>query len=63
MKTNKLWYAVMRDRSDDDWGTGSYDLQEAKKMAIELGAEAYIAVIEGSEHDNVCVEEIEQEDF
>lgn len=46
--------------------TGGQDhtiYKKPKKMAIELGAEAYIAVIEESEHDNVCVEEIEQEDF
>lgn len=28
-----LWYAVMRDTEDTDWGAGSYDLDEAKAMA------------------------------
>lgn len=42
---------------DNDWGYGSYDLDEAKEMAKGLGEDAYIAVIqEGS--DPVCVEEI-----
>lgn len=59
---NKYWYAVMKDRDDDDWGTGSYDLDEAKTMARQYGAEAYIAVIEESENP-VCVDEIEQKDF
>ena len=59
---DRPWYAAMRDRDDDDWGYGSYDLDEAKKMARDLGEEAYIAVIqEGG--DPVCVEEIMQEDF
>lgn len=58
----KYWYAVMRDRDDDDWGYGSYNLDEAKQMARNYGDEAYIAVIEESEN-SVCVEEIRQEDF
>lgn len=52
----KLWYAVQRDR-DDDWGTGCYDLEEAKHMAREQAddyPDTLIAVIDGSE----CVEEI-----
>ena len=58
----KYWYAVMRDRDDDDWGYGSYNLDEAKQMARNYGDEAYIAVID--EGDNpVCVEEILQGDF
>ena len=58
----RLWYAVMEDRNDTDWGYGSYDRQEAEKMALEMGPEAYIAVI-NNEGDPVCVEEISQEDF
>jgi len=58
---NRFWYAVMRDREDDDWGTGSYDLEEAKEMCRQY-PEGYIAVIkEGA--DPICVEEIEKEDF
>lgn len=58
----KLWYAVMEDRNDTDWGYGSYDRKEAEKMALEMGPDAYIAVI-NNEGDPVCVEEISQEDF
>lgn len=58
----KTWYAVMMDREDNDWGTGSYNMEEAIEKARkyrELGeAEAYVAVIEESEHDAVCVDEI-----
>ena len=53
------WYSAYIDRDDNDWGTGSFDLGEAKKMALNYGPEAYIAVIE----NDVCVEEIDQADF
>ena len=33
----RLWYAVMEDRNDTDWGYGSYDRQEAESMALEMG--------------------------
>lgn len=59
----KLWYAVMRDREDDDWGYGSYDIEEAKQMLTEEeSGEAYIAVIEEGENP-VCVDEILREDI
>lgn len=59
----KLWYAVMRDLEDSDWGTGSYDLDEARAKVNELRddgyTDAYIAVIDmHNEADPVCVEEI-----
>ena len=28
---DKKWYAVMLSREDDDWGTGSFDFEEAQK--------------------------------
>lgn len=60
---NAMWYAVMRDLEDSDWGTGSYDLDEARAKVAELRedgyADAYIAVIDmHNEADPVCVEEI-----
>lgn len=65
----KYWYAVMRDREDDDWGTGSFDLDEAKAMTRAY-PEGYIAVIDGDFDDNglpttdpICIDEIEQGDF
>lgn len=61
-KTMK-WYACMRDNNDNDWGVGSYDLEEATatvKDWRENGLEeAYIAVIEEG-NDPVCVEEIRE---
>ena len=61
-KEMKIWYAVI-DREDDDWGTGSFDLEEAKRMCLETGNdEAYIAVIDDCENP-VCIEEIHQDEF
>lgn len=56
-----IWYAVMMDNEDNDWGYGSRDLAEAKAMVARLQAQgygdAYIAVIdEGG--DPTCVDEI-----
>ena len=50
----KLWFAVEMDREDNDWGTGSYDLDEARRMADSMDAEL-IAVIDG----DICIDEIE----
>jgi len=54
-----LWYAVMKDQNDDDWGTGSYNLAEAKAMARKY-PEGYIAVIEIGidEYHTCCIDEI-----
>ena len=57
-----LWYAIMMDNEDDDWGTGCRSLEEAKKRIEELKAsgceEAYIAVINEITGNPVCIEEI-----
>lgn len=59
----KIWYAVI-DREDDDWGTGSFDLEEAKRMCLETGNdEAYIAVIDDTCENPVCLYEIHQDEF
>ena len=61
--SDRKWYAVMRDREDDDWGYGSYDIDEAKQMLTEEeSGEAYIAVIEEGENP-VCVDRILREDI
>ena len=67
----RVWYAVMRDRDDNDWGTGSFDLEEAKAEVLQMDSpDAYIAVIDGqydkdgnATTDPICVDEIMQEDF
>lgn len=68
---DKLWYAVMRDCDDTDWGTGSFDLEEAKAMLLrDYPDTGYIAVIDANYDDNgnattdgICVDEIWPEDF
>jgi hypothetical protein len=56
-----MWYAVLAGRDDDDWGYGSYDLEEAK-MICRYFPEGYIAVIDEGKNP-VCVEEIYQDEF
>lgn len=56
------WYAVLRDKEDQDCGTGSYDKAEAIKMAEnqkEDYPETYIAVIDNQNSDAFCVDTIE----
>ena len=56
---SKLWYAAVADETDD-WGYGSYELNKAKQMAIDLeDNRAYIAVVE----DYICIAEIMQDEF
>lgn len=54
------WYAVQTDPSDD-WGTGSYDREEAEAMAREMREDypdTLIAVIDNSTDQPVCIDEI-----
>ncbi len=70
MSSNGNWYAVQRDREDSDWGTGSFDWDEAVAMAKSRGC-LLIAEIDGQYDDNgeptvdpICVAEyISGEDF
>ena len=57
---HKLWYAIMQDNDDQDWGTGTFNLEEAierVKAKRDEFPDAYIAVIDDGP-DPVCVEEI-----
>lgn len=57
---NKLWYAVLMDKDDNDWGYGSFNEEEAYKMVkpfIKDGG--YIAVIDDS-NDPICIKEIHE---
>lgn len=57
---NKIWYAVMRDNDDNDWGTGSFDKDIAIDLALSYRVQghedAYIAVID--DEGKVCIDEI-----
>ena len=55
MDADRLWYAVMADRDDTDWGYGSHDRAIALRMIHDLdNPDAYVAIIDG----NVCIGEI-----
>lgn len=61
----KLWYAVLVDADDNDWGYGSEDLDEAKQLVmdrLDIYPDAYIAVIQEGD-DPICVGEIHQDEF
>lgn len=58
----ELWYAIMMDEDDTDWGTGTFDRDEAIARVKELRddyPEAYIAVIENGP-DPICVDTIKE---
>lgn len=47
MKENTTWYAIMQDSEDNDWGSGSYDRDEAIRKVKECyPEEGWIAVID-----------------
>lgn len=60
----ELWYAVIVDADYDDWGYGSESFDKAKKMCSELENEnAFIAVIDTTDDDPLCIAEIRQDEF
>ena len=58
----RTWYAILTDEEDNDWGTGSFDFEEAKSRCREYGPDARIAVINDGP-DPICERIILQEDF
>lgn len=58
MEEQKIWYAVIEDDCDD-WGYGSEDYETAKQMMLDLeNPEAYIAVIDVTDNDPLCIDVI-----
>ena len=65
----KLWYAVMFDKKDTDWGMGTFDESKARTWLAKQTGEQYVAVI-SNEYDDagnpvgdpICVGTIERED-
>ncbi len=47
----KMWYAVLRDMEDNDWGTGSFDKDEAVEMAKRMECK-YVATINANYDEN-----------
>lgn len=58
----KIWYAVLTDNEDNDWGTGSTRKRDAIKMVRQLRrggyTDAFIAVIDDTKDDKFCLDEI-----
>lgn len=55
-----IWYALMTGPDDTDWGTGTFDRDEAFRRVREMRddyPDAYIAVIDDGP-DPICIEEI-----
>lgn len=61
MNSKNLWYAYQIDADDNDWGTGTYDENEATKW-LEENPKGRVAVIEEGD-DPVCVDEWYGEEF
>lgn len=57
-----IWYAVLTDNNDNDWGTGSFDKDSAVRVAAsyrESGyPDAHIAVISNDTDNPVCIDVI-----
>lgn len=51
MQNKKIWYAVQKDR-EDDWGTGSFDYNEAVEMCKNDDRYTLIVAIDGDYDDN-----------
>ena len=65
---NGYWYAVVKE-DDSDWGTGSFDYEEARQMVRELSDSeddrhyiAFIDIGEDGEADSLCVKEVHFDD-
>lgn len=48
---NMMWYAILKDEQDNDWGTGSFDKDEAIKMAKRMECK-HIATIDANYDEN-----------
>lgn len=58
---NKIvWYAVLIDEDDNDYGTGSFDFIKACEMLENLGGEK-IAFVD--DNDGFCLDVIERDDI
>ena len=55
MTTANLWYAYQTDADDIDWGTGTYNEDEARQWLAD-NPEGRIAVIEEGD-DPICIDE------
>lgn len=59
--TNKIWYAFQRDEDDVDWGSGTYDADEAREW-LEENPHGRIAVIDEGP-DPIAIDEWYGEEY
>ncbi len=63
----RYWYEVTTEKELDnvqDFTYGSHDLYEAKDMAVAMGPEAYLVMIDDNDPDNIVyVCPVYQNDF
>lgn len=62
MKQDRYYYAVQT-KDYTDWDLGSYDWEEAVKIAEEAGEDAIIVEIENAETDPFCTAEYHRNDL
>ena len=55
-----IWYAVLLDEEDNDFGTGSSDFDNAVDMLVKFGGEQIVIV---DESDGFCLGEIHYDDI
>lgn len=55
-----IWYAVLVDEDDNDYGTGSFDFIEACEMLESINGER-IAIVD--DNDGYCLDIIEKDDI
>lgn len=58
---HELWFCCQKD-SEDDWGTGSFDLAEAVAICKDKGY-TLIGVIDDNERDPFCLDELEPSEY
>ena len=56
--SDNVWYAVIKDKYDNDWGFGSYSYKEAVEILRRKGwvDGSIVSISEG--HDPVAIDEI-----
>lgn len=57
----KLWFAILKDEDDNDWGTGSTDYAEAVEMA--KASNCYAICVIADNKDPIAIDVIYAEDF
>ena len=60
---NKIWYAVLNNKYDNDWGYGDYDRNKACEMAMSLSEESVVGIISQDDMGGLLVDYIEHDEL